>query len=139
MSRRRNHHFIAAAATVMCSLVATNVSAFVSTSSASLLYKHQSALSSSKWLPKAATDSSIMNRLDMLPSSSIEIASEEFRSSSIMYTILHTPTLWSVLAMTSIVALLVLWEETVHNSRSNTPKPIRPVIDSMLAEVGGLG
>ncbi|KAL7530275.1 hypothetical protein ACHAXR_003399 [Thalassiosira sp. AJA248-18] len=54
-------------------------------------------------------------------------------------TLLHIPTLWSVLAMTSIVALLVAWEESVENIRHNTPKPIMPVIDSMLAEVGGLG
>jgi len=41
--------------------------------------------------------------------------------------------------MTSIVALLVLWEETIDNIRESTPKAIIPVIDSMLAEVGGLG
>ena len=28
--------------------------------------------------------------------------------------LLHTPTLWSVLAMTSIVALLVAWEESIE-------------------------
>ena len=28
--------------------------------------------------------------------------------------LLHDPTLWSVLAMTSIVALLVAWEEAVE-------------------------
>ena len=41
--------------------------------------------------------------------------------------------------MTSIVALLTFWEEAIENIRHNTPKPIMPVIDSMLAEVGGLG
>lgn len=56
-----------------------------------------------------------------------------------VYSLLHAPTLWSVLAMTSIVALLVAWEEAVENIKHNTPKPILPVIDSMLAEVGGLG
>lgn len=53
--------------------------------------------------------------------------------------LLHIPTVWSVFAMTSIVALLVAWEEAIENIRHNTPKPILPVIDSMLAEVGGLG
>jgi hypothetical protein len=41
--------------------------------------------------------------------------------------------------MTSIVSLLVTWENAIENIRENTPKPILPVIDSMLAEVGGLG
>ena len=41
--------------------------------------------------------------------------------------------------MTSIVSLLVTWENAIENIRENTPKPIVPVIDSMLAEVGGLG
>lgn len=41
--------------------------------------------------------------------------------------------------MTSIVSLLVAWEEAIEKLRHNTPKPIVPVIDSMLAEVGGLG
>eukprot|EP00577_Skeletonema_sp_RCC1716_P006936 CAMPEP_0113438998 /NCGR_PEP_ID=MMETSP0013_2-20120614/38241_1 /TAXON_ID=2843 ORGANISM="Skeletonema costatum, Strain 1716" /NCGR_SAMPLE_ID=MMETSP0013_2 /ASSEMBLY_ACC=CAM_ASM_000158 /LENGTH=570 /DNA_ID=CAMNT_0000329743 /DNA_START=35 /DNA_END=1750 /DNA_ORIENTATION=- /assembly_acc=CAM_ASM_000158 len=68
----------------------------------------------------------------------IQLTTEE-PANSLIYTILHTPTLWSILAMTSIVALLVLWEETIHNIRSSTPKAIVPVIDSMLAEVGGLG
>lgn len=53
--------------------------------------------------------------------------------------LLHNPTLWSVMAMTTIVGLLVAWEEAIEKIRHNTPKPIMPVIDSMLAEVGGLG
>ena len=35
-------------------------------------------------------------------------------SESMLNTILHTPTLWSVLAMMSIVALLVAWEEAIE-------------------------
>jgi len=34
--------------------------------------------------------------------------------SNILSTLLRTPTLWSVLAMTSIVALLVAWEEAIE-------------------------
>ncbi len=60
-------------------------------------------------------------------------------SSEDLSRILHIPTLWSVLCALSIVGLLVAWEETIHNLRHNTPKQILPVIDSMLAEVGGLG
>ena len=33
---------------------------------------------------------------------------------NILTTLLRTPTLWSVLAMTSIVALLVAWEEAIE-------------------------
>ena len=33
---------------------------------------------------------------------------------NILSTLLRTPTLWSVLAMTSIVALLVAWEEAIE-------------------------
>ncbi|KAL3800399.1 hypothetical protein ACHAWO_000990 [Cyclotella atomus] len=59
--------------------------------------------------------------------------------SDALSTTLHNPTTWSILAMTSIVSLLVTWENAIENIRENTPKPILPVIDSMLAEVGGLG
>ena len=31
-----------------------------------------------------------------------------------MKVLLHSPTLWSILAMISIVALLVVWEEAVE-------------------------
>jgi len=60
-------------------------------------------------------------------------------SAPLLSKLLHVPTLWSVLAMSSIVTLLVAWEEAVENVIHNTPKQIKPVIDSMLAEVGGLG
>jgi len=55
------------------------------------------------------------------------------------FELLEFAELWSVLAMTCIVALLVAWEESVEKIIHNTPKQIKPVIDSMLAEVGGLG
>ena len=89
------------------------------------------------WTVTAAgfdTNKSFQQRrqLSMAMSAMVDVAAAE-------NSILHNPTLWSILAMTSIVGLLVLWEETIHNLRHNTPKPILPVIDSMLAEVGGLG
>lgn len=55
------------------------------------------------------------------------------------FELLEFAELWSVLAMTCIVALLVAWEESIEKIIHNTPKQIKPVIDSMLAEVGGLG
>jgi len=41
--------------------------------------------------------------------------------------------------MVSIVGLLYVWEESIHYLRKNIPKALEPVIDSMLAEVGGIG
>ena len=141
---RRSYRFTAAAA--VCSLAATKLTAVCafappSSASASFLSSKQSAR---QWLPTTAmttttgSKASSIHQLSMLPSSTLQLATEE-PANSLIYTILHTPTLWSILAMTSIVALLVLWEETIHNIRSSTPKAIVPVIDSMLAEVGGLG
>jgi len=143
---RRSYRFTAAAAAV-CSLAATKLTAVCAfappSSSASFLSSKQSA---PQWLPTTAimttttgSKSSSIHQLSMLPSSTLQLAATEEPANSLIYTILHTPTLWSILAMTSIVALLVLWEETIHNIRSSTPKAIVPVIDSMLAEVGGLG
>ena len=64
---------------------------------------------------------------------------QQAESTPILLSFLRNPTTWSILAMTSIVSLLVAWENAIENIRHNTPKPIVPVIDSMLAEVGGLG
>jgi len=90
-----------------------------------------------RWTGTAAgfdTNKSFQQRpqLSMAMAAMVDVAAAE-------NSILHNPTTWSILAMTSIVGLLVAWEETIHNLRHNTPKPILPVIDSMLAEVGGLG
>jgi len=41
--------------------------------------------------------------------------------------------------MVSIVALLYVWEETVKTVRERIPQTLFPVIDSMLAEMAGLG
>ncbi|EJK72169.1 hypothetical protein THAOC_06326, partial [Thalassiosira oceanica] len=72
-------------------------------------------------------------------SSAATFAARIEESAPLLSKLLHVPTLWSVLAMSSIVTLLVAWEEAVENVIHNTPKQIKPVIDSMLAEVGGLG
>jgi hypothetical protein len=40
--------------------------------------------------------------------------------------------------MTSIVSLLVTWENAIEHICHNTPKPILTVMDSMLAKVGRL-
>ncbi len=145
---KRSYRLIAAAA--VCSLASTS-QAFAPPSSSSaassplVSSKSSAARYSPQWLPKKPTATATTNKpsssisQSMLPASTLLATEELSADSSLLYTILHTPTLWSVLAMTSIVALLVLWEETIHNIRSSTPKPILPVIDSMLAEVGGLG
>ena len=41
--------------------------------------------------------------------------------------------------MLSIVALLFTWEEAVKSAREKLPATLMPVVDSMLAEMGGLG
>jgi len=41
--------------------------------------------------------------------------------------------------MLSIVALLYTWEETIKTTREKLPATLMPVVDSMLAEMGGLG
>lgn len=49
------------------------------------------------------------------------------------------PVFWSATIMLSIVSLLYAWEETVAESRQKLPETLTPVVDSMLAEMGGLG
>ena len=51
--------------------------------------------------------------------------------------ILHIPTLWSVLAMTSIVTNLTFWEKAIENIRLNTPKPLS--CPSLIPYVGRSG
>ncbi|KAL3925300.1 MAG: hypothetical protein SGILL_000506 [Bacillariaceae sp.] len=46
---------------------------------------------------------------------------------------------WSLCVMLSIVSLLLLWEESVVLARTRLPPTLMPVVDSMLAEMGGLG
>jgi hypothetical protein len=53
--------------------------------------------------------------------------------------LLHEPVLWSMGVMLSIVALLQAWEEAIHRTRHALPEALMPVVDSMLAEVGGIG
>jgi len=47
-------------------------------------------------------------------SSSVVAASVEESGDSILAALLHNPTLWSIVAMTSIVALLVVWEKSIE-------------------------
>ena len=55
-----------------------------------------------------ATPSSASSTLFLLTDSAIAA------SKNMLGEMLHIPTLWSILAMTSIVALLVAWEESVE-------------------------
>lgn len=52
---------------------------------------------------------------------------------------LHEQFVWSNLVMLSIVGLLVTWEELVKTVRKSLPDALLPVIESMLAEISGLG
>jgi hypothetical protein len=49
------------------------------------------------------------------------------------------PVVGSSLIMLTIVGLLYIWEESVEWMRETVPKAIRPVVESVLAEIGGLG
>lgn len=51
----------------------------------------------------------------------------------------HSSIFWSSAIMLSIVALLYTWEEAVKSAREKLPSTLMPVVDSMLAEMGGLG
>lgn len=54
-------------------------------------------------------------------------------------TIFQNGEVWSVLIMLAVVSLLLLWEETIRLFRTKLPPLLMPVVDSMLAEMGGLG
>lgn len=53
--------------------------------------------------------------------------------------LLHEPVVWSTLVMLSIVSLLLAWEAAIKTVRKVLPEALMPVVDSMLAEMGGLG
>ena len=67
----------------------------------------QSTTTSSS-ISTVATSSSASSTLFLLTDSAIAA------SKNMLGEMLHIPTLWSILAMTSIVALLVAWEESVE-------------------------
>ena len=48
------------------------------------------------------------------PGAGADLRAAAVSAASAASAVLHSPTLWSVLAMTSIVALLVAWEEAVE-------------------------
>lgn len=53
--------------------------------------------------------------------------------------LLASPTFWSVTLMLTLVFLLYVWEEAVKLTKESIPLQLRPVVDSMLGEMGGLG
>lgn len=68
----------------------------------------QSTTTSSISTVATSSSSSASSTLFLLTDSAIAA------SKNILGEMLHIPTLWSILAMTSIVALLVAWEESVE-------------------------
>ena len=81
---------------------------------------------------------SVSNRNTQLHHNPTGIAAA-IESTPVLKQILSQPVFWTFAIMTSIVALLYSWEEGVHALRKNLPKTLTPVLDSMLAEMGGLG
>ena len=53
--------------------------------------------------------------------------------------VLINPSFWSICVMLTIVSLLYTWEEIIHTLRHNLPKPLLPVLESLLGEIAGLG
>ena len=53
--------------------------------------------------------------------------------------ILQSSEFWSVVVMLSLIGLFFTWETFVETMREKLPKTLMPVVDSMLAEMGGLG
>ena len=53
--------------------------------------------------------------------------------------LLSSPVFWSVSVMLTIVGLLKAWELSVEALQENSPPAVRPVIDRVLGEIGGLG
>ncbi|KAL7525973.1 hypothetical protein ACHAXR_004473 [Thalassiosira sp. AJA248-18] len=63
---------------------------------------------------------------------------DEVASSSVHSSLLG-PTLVAAAIMLVIVGLLWAWEKLVHELHRSTPPSLKPVVDSSLAEIGGLG
>ena len=53
--------------------------------------------------------------------------------------LLSSPVFWSVTVMLTIVGLLKGWESAVEEVQERSPPAVRPVIDRVLGEIGGLG
>jgi hypothetical protein len=53
--------------------------------------------------------------------------------------LLSSPVFWSVTVMLTIVGLLKAWELSVEQLQETAPPAVRPVIDRVLGEIGGLG
>lgn len=64
---------------------------------------------------------------------------EALPDTNIFDSLFQLPVFWSLSIMLVIVALLYTWETAIKLVRTRTPAPLLPVIESMLAEVGGLG
>ena len=70
-----------------------------------------------------------------------EHVAHEFVSTGIVPVdiLLQSELFWSALVMLSIVMLLLAWEESVKTVRETVPQALLAVVESMLAEMGGLG
>lgn len=85
---------------------------------------------------------SYMNSIDIAEAAATtieEVLPGSGSSFSLVDMVLHEPVVWSTLVMLSIVSLLLAWEEAIKTVRKVLPEALMPVVDSMLAEMGGLG
>jgi hypothetical protein len=85
------------------------------------------------------SSSSAGNKLDAVLRPSATAALGIGETPSFVDSLLHIPATWSVGVMLTIVGLLYIWEVGVEWAREKTPKTLRPVIESMLGEISGLG
>jgi EF hand len=73
------------------------------------------------------------------PAPSTTATSSSLSAIALLDSVLQSSAFWSCAIMLSIVALLYTWEEAVDEARERLPAPLMPVVDRMLAEMGGLG
>lgn len=75
----------------------------------------------------------------LLYSPEAELAMQAAEASSPISSFLKSPELWTTLLMATIILLLYIWEEGEEWAKQAVPPTLRPVLDSMVGEIGALG
>lgn len=68
-----------------------------------------------------------------------ELAIQAAEATSPVIGLLKSPELWTTLVMATIILLLYIWEEGEEIAKEALPPTLRPVLDSMIGEIGALG
>ena len=68
-----------------------------------------------------------------------ELAIQAAEATSPIISFLKSPELWTTLLMATIILLLYIWEEGEEIAKEALPPTLRPVLDSMIDEIGALG